>query len=100
MTVNPGFAGQKLTTSGLRKIADCRAWLTNRSLGMPIEVDGNVSFDHIPTMIAHGADILVAGSSSLFDAEDSRMENMSKIVASTLSGLQMRTDAATVRAAN
>jgi ribulose-phosphate 3-epimerase len=90
MTVNPGFAGQKLTTSGLRKIADCRAWLTSRSLGMPIEVDGNVSFEHIPKMIAHGADILVAGSSSLFDAEASQKENMSRIAALILTGLQMR----------
>jgi ribulose-phosphate 3-epimerase len=100
MTVNPGFAGQKLTTSGHRKIADCRVWLASRALEIPIEVDGNVSFEHIPSMIAHGADILVAGSSSLFAAEASQKVNMSKIAASILSGLHMQTDAATVRAPN
>ncbi len=27
MTVNPGYAGQKLVPAGLRKIADCRDYL-------------------------------------------------------------------------
>ena len=69
MTVNPGFAGQKLVASAIRKIADCRARLAQ--FGHPIEimVDGNVSFGHIPDMVAAGADILVAGTSSWFTKE-------------------------------
>jgi ribulose-phosphate 3-epimerase len=31
-----------------------------------IMVDGNVSFEYAPQMVAAGADILVAGSSSVF----------------------------------
>lgn len=90
MTVNPGFAGQKLTGSGLVKIADCRAWLQKAGLEIPIEVDGNVSFDHIPRMVAAGADILVAGTSSLFDRGKSRSENIQKMGTAIEAGLRMR----------
>jgi ribulose-phosphate 3-epimerase len=90
MTVNPGFAGQKLTGSGLTKIADCQAWLHKAGVKIPIEVDGNVSFDHIPKMVAAGADILVAGTSSLFNHAGSTSENMRNIRAAIGAGLQMR----------
>jgi ribulose-phosphate 3-epimerase len=33
---------------------------------LEIEVDGNVSFEHAPRMVEQGADLLVAGSSSIF----------------------------------
>jgi len=67
MTVNPGFAGQALVPSAIRKIADARARFSGT-----IIVDGNVSFDNIPTMVAAGADELVAGTSSLFVDADWR----------------------------
>jgi ribulose-phosphate 3-epimerase len=67
MTVNPGFAGQTMVPGGLRKIADTRAWLDAHGCGhLPIEVDGNVSLANIPGMVAAGADVLVAGTSSVF----------------------------------
>ena len=91
MTVNPGFAGQKLIGSAIRKIADCRAWLTIRNLDIPLEVDGNVSFKHIPRMVAAGADTLVAGSSSLFHVQDRRSENMRKIQSAISKGPRLRT---------
>ena len=31
-----------------------------------LEADGNCSFEHVPRMVAAGADTIVAGSSSLF----------------------------------
>lgn len=71
MTVNPGFAGQKLIPAALRKIADCRRYLDER--GRPdirIEVDGNVSFENAVKMRAAGADTFVAGSSSVFSGPD------------------------------
>jgi len=76
MTVNPGFAGQTLVASALRKIADCRRYLDGRGLAIPIEVDGNVSFENIPPMVAAGGAILVAGTSSLFSSDASLGENM------------------------
>ena len=70
MTVNPGFAGQKIVPQMFRKIADVREYL-NRSgrADAEIEVDGNVSFENAVKMSQQGADIFVAGSSSVFDPE-------------------------------
>ncbi len=79
MTVNPGFAGQKLVPATLQKISDCQAFLNERSVNLPIEVDGNVSFENIPKMVAAGADILVGGSSSVFHKSGSRAENIQQI---------------------
>jgi ribulose-phosphate 3-epimerase len=94
MTVNPGFAGQKLTASGLAKIADCRTWLSDRGLDIPIEVDGNVSFENIPKMVAAaGASILVLGTSSLFHVGASREQNMKKIQSAVELGLSMGLEA-------
>lgn len=66
MTVNPGFAGQKLVPATLPKISDLRNSLEQRGLATKIQVDGNVSFGNIPSMIAAGATMLVGGTSSLF----------------------------------
>lgn len=90
MTVNPGFAGQKLSGSGLAKIAGCKAWLSNAGLKLPIEVDGNVSFEHIPEMVRLGADILVAGTSSLFNTSGTAVHNMQRIRAGIAAGIRMR----------
>lgn len=71
MTVNPGFAGQKLIPAALGKIADCRRYLDERGRGdIRIEVDGNVSFENAVKMRAAGADTFVAGSSSVFSGPD------------------------------
>jgi len=90
MTVNPGFAGQKLVPAALAKIADCRRLLADRRLAVPIMVDGSVSFEHIPAMVAAGADILVAGTSSWFHPSASLAENVKKTEASIVSGMSMR----------
>ena len=71
MTVNPGFAGQKLIPATLCKIADCRRYLDERGgQEIRIEVDGNVSFENAVKMRSAGADTFVAGSSSVFRDEN------------------------------
>lgn len=90
MTVNPGFAGQRLVPCGLRKIADTRAWLARHGSAVPIEVDGNVSLQHIPAMVAAGADILVAGTSSVFLPGRSRADNVRQTRAAIADGLERR----------
>ena len=68
MTVNPGFAGQKLVPSGLKKITKVREYLDNNGReDACIEVDGNVSFTNAELMSKAGADIFVAGTSSIFN---------------------------------
>jgi ribulose-phosphate 3-epimerase len=67
MTVNPGFAGQKLIPGALRKIGECRKIAAKH--GKPdieIEVDGNVSLPNAVLMAREDADIFVLGTSSLF----------------------------------
>lgn len=90
MTVNPGFAGQKLVPSALRKIEDCRILLERTGRDIPIEVDGNVSFENIPAMVAAGAGILVAGTSSLFSKSGSLRENAAATQRCLAEGLKMR----------
>ena len=91
MTVNPGFAGGKLVASAFRKIADCRKMLDSRGYGeVSILVDGNVSFANIPKMVAAGADILVAGSSSWFNSAAPLEENAEKTKKAIEEGLKMR----------
>jgi ribulose-phosphate 3-epimerase len=90
MTVNPGFAGQKLTPSALRKIGDCRAYLGQRGLETLIQVDGNVSIANIPAMVAAGADILVGGSSSVFQADQPIADNIAQTRQAIAAGLEQR----------
>jgi ribulose-phosphate 3-epimerase len=67
MTVNPGFAGQKLVPATLRKISNMKKYLKENGYGhIEIEVDGNVSYENARKMKESGADIFVAGTSSLF----------------------------------
>jgi len=91
MTVNPGFAGQRAVPQTLRKIADCRRFLDERGYQhIPIQVDGNVSFENIPKMVAAGADILVLGSSSLYHPGGTLWQNYRRVVQAVRDGLRQR----------
>lgn len=76
MTVNPGFAGQKMVDSTLQKIRRLRQYLDDADCQhVEIEVDGNVSFENAKRMSQAGANIFVAGSSSVFSPGQSVSEN-------------------------
>ncbi len=76
MTVNPGYAGQALIPRTLDKIRAARKFLDERGAShIEIEVDGNVSFENAAKMRAAGADIFVAGSSSVFKKDASLEHN-------------------------
>ena len=67
MSVNPGFAGQKMIPQSLKKLAQTRKMLDEAGRAdARIEVDGNVSLENAVKMRAAGADIFVAGTASLF----------------------------------
>jgi ribulose-phosphate 3-epimerase len=66
MTVNPGFAGQKLLEWCMPKISDVRAWADANRPELDVSVDGNVSWENLPRMKAAGANIFVLGTSSVF----------------------------------
>jgi ribulose-phosphate 3-epimerase len=90
MTVNPGYAGQTLAPSAMQKIADCRAFLDRRGKALPIEVDGNVSFENVPEMVAAGAGVLVAGTSSLYHRGASLADNARRLRQAIARGLERR----------
>ena len=80
MTVNPGFAGQKLVQSSLRKIKKLRDSLDEKGYtNIEIEVDGNVSFENAELMSKAGANIFVAGSSSVFSKNFEIDENIKRL---------------------
>lgn len=70
MTVYPGFAGSKLVPETLGKISEARTMFDNLGYKEKIvEVDGNVSYPNSTIMRSMGADMFVAGSSSVFKKE-------------------------------
>lgn len=79
MTVNPGFAGQKLIPACLDKIREVAAFREARGLDFDIEVDGNVSWENIPIMVEAGANVLVTGTSSIFRPEFSLEEGCRRL---------------------
>lgn len=68
LMVNPGFAGQKIVPSTLKKAEKLIDFLNqNKKYTCEIEVDGNITFDHAKLLKKIGASIFVAGSSSVFN---------------------------------
>ena len=64
MSVNPGFGGQGFITSQLRKIERLRRMIDDSGRAIHLEVDGGVDAGNAATVIAAGADVLVAGTAS------------------------------------
>ena len=80
MTVNPGFAGQKLIPQTLEKITRLRKYLDEKGYGhVEIEVDGNVSFENAEKMNRAGANIFVAGTSSIYAKSGTFEENIKQL---------------------
>jgi len=60
MSVNPGFGCQAFISGAIEKVAQVRALVAGRPID--IEVDGGITPDTAPKVIAAGANVLVAGS--------------------------------------
>ena len=60
MTVNPGFGGQEFIPAMLEKIRRLHSLIGSRDIR--IEVDGGITPETAPAVIAAGASVLVAGS--------------------------------------
>lgn len=71
MSVNPGFGGQKFIPYTLEKIKQLRRMISERGLNVHIEIDGGVTLENAPSIIAAGADVLVAGN-TVFKAADQK----------------------------
>ncbi len=78
MLINPGFATDKNESQvpyATKKVADLYELIRSKGYNVQIEVDGRVSLETIPDLVAAGADQLVAGSTSLFIPNRSLEEN-------------------------
>jgi ribulose-phosphate 3-epimerase len=71
MSVNPGFGGQKLIPSVLRKAEALRARIDREGLDTRIEIDGGVTLANLDAVAATGVDMIVAGA-AVFASGDVR----------------------------
>ena len=69
MSVNPGFGGQKFIEHTYAKVDRLRRLIDENGSHALIEIDGGVNAETAPKLIAHGADVLVAGS-YVFKSDD------------------------------
>lgn len=70
MTVDPGYAGQKILPSAFERVRILKTNLAYRELRTRIEVDGNIDVENAALLSSLGADILVLGTSSIFRPGD------------------------------
>ena len=69
MSVNPGFGGQRFLPSQLPKIAALRGMIDAQSRPIALAVDGGITAETAPAVLAAGADTLIAGT-AVFGAPD------------------------------
>lgn len=82
MLINPGYAdgkNEKMVPYALEKIRQCKEFLKCHNSKAKIIVDGRVSLEAIPKLLSAGADVLVAGSKSIFRKENSYAENYKQV---------------------
>jgi ribulose-phosphate 3-epimerase len=69
MSVNPGYGAQKFIPHTLEKIKKLRKMINEKNLKTLIEIDGGVNLENAASIVAAGADVLVAGN-TVFSAPD------------------------------
>lgn len=69
MSVNPGFGGQSFIPASIDKLRRLKGMIQERQLKTRIEIDGGIDLDNIASVVAAGAEIIVAGS-AIFGAAD------------------------------
>src|SRR5438132_8641239 len=69
MSVNPGFGGQKLIPYVLDKVRQLDRMRRDKTLALPIEIDGGVHRDNLADVVRAGCDWIVTGS-AIFHSPD------------------------------
>lgn len=85
MTVNPGFAGQKIVKSTIKKVEKLRKQLDETGYkAIIIETDGNMSVENASLLYNAGASMFVAGTSSIIkesaEGASKRIEEKRKVI--------------------
>lgn len=79
MTVNPGFGGQAFIESQIAKIRAVRKAIDASGCDIDLEVDGGISAETAPRVVAAGADLLVAGTASFKGGEPAYAANIARL---------------------
>jgi ribulose-phosphate 3-epimerase len=69
MSVFPGFGGQSFIPDVLETVRQTRAAVDDRGLKLDIEIDGGIDINTLPSAIAAGANIFVAGNAIFGQAD-------------------------------
>jgi ribulose-phosphate 3-epimerase len=69
MSVNPGFGGQTFIESSVGRVARLAALIVETGSKAVIEVDGGITVDTAPLVVAAGARMLVAGNAVFGDPD-------------------------------
>jgi ribulose-phosphate 3-epimerase len=84
MTVNPGFGGQAFIPAMVEKIARIKRMIGTRRID--IEIDGGVTAETAPLVVAAGANVLVAGSAVFKGGAAAYASNIATIRAAAVAG--------------
>lgn len=81
LMVNPGFAGQRIVTSTIKKAEKLQHFLQERNKGnIIVQVDGNITPEHGSILRKYGASIFVGGTSSIFKGKVEDYEHNIKVL--------------------
>jgi len=70
MTVDPGFVGQKFVPEMVSKVDEVRSMIELLHLTVDVAVDGGIGERTVPLLKKAGANVFVAGTSSIFSGEE------------------------------
>ncbi len=79
MTVNPGFGGQSFLAAQLGKIEVLREKIDATGRVIDLEVDGGITAETAPSVVAAGADVLVAGTATFRGGAEDYGRNISDL---------------------
>lgn len=79
MSVNPGFGGQAFIPSQLAKIVRLRAAIDASGRTVDLAVDGGITAETAPPVIAAGADFLVAGTAVFAGGAEAYAANIARL---------------------
>jgi ribulose-phosphate 3-epimerase len=86
MSVNPGFGGQQFIPQSLGRIRKARQMLDDRRLaGVELQVDGGITIETAPAVVAAGATVLVAGS-AIYNSSETVSDNIRSLKGAVTGG--------------
>lgn len=70
MTVDPGFVGQKFVPEVVKKVQIIKNLIESSQLKVDIAVDGGIGEKTVPLLKKAGANVFIAGTSSIFSGKE------------------------------